>query len=196
MATEGVFRRRTTVTNAEDEAEFLDDQEQDKIINELRDKNAKSNKSILQGLAGLSALVSVLYFLYTWDYLQPSQPLSMPVVPIPTDPPTHSVASFPLISVASSIITLGVLVYYILTYKDLSETTPAAEAASFRILQTAAGTGLVGVLLALGTSWVELLFWALPLLVVLLDFTALRMMREVENGVRELENAKYNFKGA
>lgn len=196
--------------------------EQDKIINELRDKNTKSNKTLSQGLAGLSALISALwvffyksayeisssprpkiltlkshsYFLYIWEYLQPSQPLLMPVVPIPTDPPIHSVASFPLISVAFSIITLGLSIYYILTYKDLSETTPAAEAVSFKVLQISSGTGLVGVALALGTSWVELLFWALPLLVVLLDFTALRMMRDIENGVKELEKVKYNFKGA
>ncbi|RUS31571.1 hypothetical protein BC938DRAFT_477545 [Jimgerdemannia flammicorona] len=204
MATESVFKRKTTVSNPEDEAEYLDEQvlflcpfsEQDKIINQLREKNEKSNKSITRGLAGLSALVSILYVLYIWEYFQPSQLLSMPVVPIPTNPPTESTTSFPLISGFSSITTLGLSFYYILTFKDLSAMTPSTETASSNILRASLGTGLVTVLLALRTSWVELLFWAMPLMVVMLYAGALKMMREVDNSVRELEKSKYNFKGA
>ncbi|KAI9304856.1 hypothetical protein BJ944DRAFT_266168 [Cunninghamella echinulata] len=45
-------------------------------------------------------------------------------------------------------------------------------------------------------SWVEVFYWSLPLGMLLMDLGAIKMMKQVEYGLTELELKKYKFKGA
>ncbi|KAF7728668.1 hypothetical protein EC973_005705 [Apophysomyces ossiformis] len=57
--------------------------------------------------------------------------------------------------------------------------------------------GSVSPLMALvNTTWVELVYWFLPLAVLGLILLAIHMMRQVENNFDDLEKSRYKYKGA
>ncbi|OZJ05122.1 hypothetical protein BZG36_01365 [Bifiguratus adelaidae] len=192
------LRSRKPKVNPEEEAEFLDEEEQERVIEEMRRSNEESNRSIRKGLAGLPVLLLVLFVLYMSEY-KPAAPIEQrPIIPIPTSTPVHSVAYFPILSGTLSITSLIFSALFIITlpvalFPQYTDRIPIPKQ---YILSIALGLGIVPLLLAIGTSWVEALFWALPLGVCVLNIIATRMMESVTAGLDGLEAMKYNYKGA
>lgn len=45
-------------------------------------------------------------------------------------------------------------------------------------------------------TWIEVGFWSLPMMMLIMDQLAIHMMRQVEANFTELEKSKYKYKGA
>jgi hypothetical protein len=77
--------------------------------------------------------------------------------------------------------------------KEIEHGTP--ESSSLVVLGNLI-VSLIPPLLSYGVSLKELIFWAIPLLVLLLDLLALQMMDNVNQEFVGLESSKYKYKGA
>ncbi|KAL0080656.1 hypothetical protein F4703DRAFT_1870464 [Phycomyces blakesleeanus] len=216
--------------HSDDEAEYLDEQEQEKLLQELWIQNEKSNLFIQSFFIYSSIYLSIVYIyiryahqvlltnlhalLYMCVYIQISyvafsfeilySQSGLPLIPIPTSIPQTSTIFFPRAAAVLSILSLYASIYTLLTTCRLSVLealwkTPAHRGLGSLDLKGAAVTSalaLTSPLLALlgQTSWVELGFWTIPLLVLLLDFSAYHMMCQVEANFGDLEKARYKFK--
>ncbi|KAI9030982.1 hypothetical protein CLU79DRAFT_732363 [Phycomyces nitens] len=188
--------------HSDDEAEYLDEQEQEKLLQELWIQNEKSNLFIQRGLVLIGFLVSTIYVAFSVEILYSQS--GLPLIPIPTSIPQTSTIVFPRVAAALSILSLYASIYTLLTTCRLSVLealwkTPAHRGLGGLNIKGAvitSGLALTSPLLAfLGqTSWVELGFWTIPLLVLLLDFSAYQMMCQVEANFGDLEKARYKFK--
>ncbi|KAL0095943.1 hypothetical protein J3Q64DRAFT_1705481 [Phycomyces blakesleeanus] len=188
--------------HSDDEAEYLDEQEQEKLLQELWIQNEKSNLFIQRGLILIGFLVSTIYVAFSFEILYSQS--GLPLIPIPTSIPQTSTIFFPRAAAVLSILSLYASIYTLLTTCRLSVLealwkTPAHRGLGSLDLKGAAVTSalaLTSPLLALlgQTSWVELGFWTIPLLVLLLDFSAYHMMCQVEANFGDLEKARYKFK--
>ncbi|KAG2177816.1 hypothetical protein INT43_003063 [Umbelopsis isabellina] len=204
---EGIKKRKNPSTPLEDQAEFLDEQEQERLVSDLRKENEKSNRSIQRGLAGLSILVSSLYLLFLKELIYPAQALAVPMIPIPSREPITSETNYPGFAATISLVSLALSFYIILlnsglsvlslaksvVSKDVEQGTP--QSASLVVMGNII-VSLIPPLLSYSVSLKELIFWTLPLLVLLMDLLALQMMDNVNQELGGLESSKYKYKGA
>ncbi|KAG2188123.1 hypothetical protein INT44_000874 [Umbelopsis vinacea] len=185
LVMEGIKKRKAASTAPEDQAEFLDEQEQERLVSDLRIENDKSNRSIQRGLAGLSVLVSSLYLLYLKELLFPPNDLSAPMIPIPSSEPITSETYYPGLSVID------------LAKSALSKDVPQGSPQSaFRVIIVNLVVSWIPMLVSHSVSGKELIFWAIPFFVVLMDLFALQMMENVNLEFAGLDNARYKYKGA
>ncbi|KAI7863496.1 hypothetical protein BDF14DRAFT_1959135 [Spinellus fusiger] len=206
-------------TALEDTVEFLDEQEQEKLLEELWLQNEKSNRFIQRpgtggslSVCNVRALQPTLVCLinhfpsYVAYWVGPSGSLSSgaPIIPIPTAIPQPSIISFPHLAVACSILSLYSSIYTLLNTCRLSLRELFSSISAHRGLgapppAAVIVTGCLGLTSPLmafleKTAWLEIGFWTIPLLVLLLDFSAVQMMRQVEANFGELDRARYKFK--
>ncbi|KAI9289556.1 hypothetical protein BC943DRAFT_314626 [Umbelopsis sp. AD052] len=207
LVMEGIKKRKAASTAPEDQAEFLDEQEQERLVSDLRIENDKSNRSIQRGLAGLSVLVSSLYLLYLKELLFPPNDLSAPMIPIPSSEPITSETYYPGTAAIVSLISLYLSLYVVLLNAGLSVIDLAKSALSKDVPQGSPQSAFRVIIVNLVVSWIpmlvshsvsgkELIFWAIPFFVVLMDLFALQMMENVNLEFAGLDNARYKYKGA
>jgi hypothetical protein len=139
--------------------------------------------------------------------MYPAQALSVPLIPMPSSEPITSETNYPGIAATISLISLALSFYMILLNSGLSVLSLAKSVVSKEIEHgTPESSSLVVLgnlivslippLLSYGVSLKELIFWAIPLLVLLLDLLALQMMDNVNQEFVGLESSKYKYKGA
>ncbi|GAB5585403.1 hypothetical protein Unana1_00303 [Umbelopsis nana] len=204
---EGIKKRKNPATPLEDQSEFLDEQEQERLVSDLRTENEKSNRSIQRGLAGLSVLVSSLYLLYLKELLYPPHDLSTPMIPIPSSDPVTSETNYPAMAALTSLVSLAFSFYVIILNSGLSVISLAKSLVSkeieqgnpqsaFRVILVNLVVSWIPIIVSYGVSGKELIFWAIPFFVLLMDLIALQMMDSVNQEFVGLEQAKYKYKGA
>lgn len=160
-----------------------------------------------RGLAGLSVLVSSLYLLYLKELLYPPHELSTPMIPIPSSDPVTSETNYPAMAALTSLVSLAISFYVIILNSGLSVISLAKSLVSKEIEQGNPQSAFRVILVNLVVSWIpisvsygvsgkELIFWAIPFFVLLMDLIALQMMDSVNQEFVGLEQAKYKYKGA
>ncbi|KAI9490528.1 hypothetical protein BDB00DRAFT_875267 [Zychaea mexicana] len=203
------FQSKKPTTHPEDESEFLDEEEQERLLDELREQNEKSNLGIQRGIIVIGILVSTIYAIFFYD-LATSKVLSVPRIPMPLmQQPIPSLIPVPEFAAMMSMVSLYTSIYTFATTCKLSaleiiwlkEPTPSRGIGQVNIL-TASLAGFAGIvspciaLLDMQTSTLEIAFWSVPLLVLGLMLLGLRMMVQVEGKIADLDKARYKYKGA
>ncbi|ORZ02550.1 hypothetical protein BCR43DRAFT_481719 [Syncephalastrum racemosum] len=203
---------RAKPENQEDEAEYLDEEEQERLLQDLRRQNESSNLTIQRGMILVGILVSSIYSIFLYDLVFSSHAtFYVPHIPVPFwGSPVASLMPAPELASMTSIACLYVSVYaFIHTCRlnareaFLLQTPPEgrglAPLGSHRIpIALSVILGSVAPIIALydRASAIEVVFWLLPLLVLGLDVLALRMMRQVDEKIEALDKTRYSFKGA
>ncbi|KAI8349659.1 hypothetical protein BD560DRAFT_410100 [Blakeslea trispora] len=184
---EGLHLRKKL--NKEDENEFLDEEEQEKLLQELNEQNDHANTNIQRGLV-MIGLIMLAPFLQVLLQDGNTLPISLHPSTIQTASP-HLASTCSLFSILLSIITLV-----------LSSSVPIFPHLSIQSDYTtqfgwaAAILALMPIFQARQSSWIEFGFWCLPLFVVFMYYSAFVMIRQVSVGIKELEKSRYRYKGA
>ncbi|KAL7318479.1 hypothetical protein PS15m_001718 [Mucor circinelloides] len=186
------FRKRETPKNPEEETEFLDEEEQEKLLQELREQNDTANMHIQIGLVIIGLLVAALFGSVL---LQRS---SIPTIPIADIfESTPSVLTSPKFAVFCSLISIFLSILTLLASSRVKMATlpqlPLQYIGSAAII-----TGTISPLMSLfsNATLIELFFWAIPIVLMMMYYFAFHMINQVYQGLDELEGSKYKYKGA
>lgn len=193
---EGLHNRRKEKINEEDEAEFLDEEEQEKLLQDLRDQNDKANLSIQRGLIIIGCITSALFFNILLQKGVPIIPISQ-VFSIPTD----TALAFPNFAALTSILSIGTSIFALVIkckmniFGLLQSLSLHDQYTKGTILGSVASGSLAPMMcLFYRSSLIEFIFWSIPLLILGLYYTALHMMNQVQDSLEELEKSKYKYK--
>jgi hypothetical protein len=129
------------------------------------------------------------------------------MIPIPSSEPITSETYYPGTAAIASLVSLYLSLYVVLLNAGLSVIDLAKSALSKDIPQGNPQSAFKVIIVNLVVSWIpmlvsysvsgkELVFWAIPFLVVLMDLFALQMMENVNLEFVGLEQSKYKYKGA
>ncbi|CAB4378531.1 unnamed protein product [Rhizophagus irregularis] len=163
-------------------AEFLDEQEQDQIIEELRLQNERANSFFKKALAFVSLMMVILYLIFLYEIMTSS---SNPIIPLPISEHIYSYAPYQMIATLSSI---GALISSIFLL----------QAPNFTMIHIYVGAflSIIPNIIAIHTEKMEKLWWAIPLGILVFDIIALFLIKDSEQDIRSLEKLKYKYKGA
>ncbi|KAH9891673.1 hypothetical protein C8Q73DRAFT_82831 [Cubamyces lactineus] len=177
---------------------ILDEQEQEELIDRLRQASSSSNAIYLwslQAVIGLSILLHGLYLLRS--------PRQSPFAVFSPDAPTGAPVPFATLLTFLQIAILCNLSLNLLPQNHPLRHTLRTDALP---LQLPLPSSHVAALLApvfapayailLGQSWVDMVWWSTTGIVVALVAIILRWMKEEENEIAELENLRYTARGA
>lgn len=123
-----------------------------------------------------------------------SQVFSTPITSVLPSPTAAAITS--IISIGTSIFALVIKckmnIFGLLDNLSLKDQY-TSSAVLFSIF-----TGALSPLISLlyGTTMIEFIYWAVPLFVLGMFYTALSMMNQVQESLEELERSKYKYKGA
>jgi hypothetical protein len=129
------------------------------------------------------------------------------MIPIPSSKPITSETFYPGTAALASLVSLSLSLYVVvlnagLSVIDLAKSALTKEVqhgnpqSAFKIIIVNLVVSCVPILVSYGVSGKELIFWAVPFLVLLMDLFALQMMENVNREFVGLEEAKYKYKGA
>ena len=129
------------------------------------------------------------------------------MIPIPSSEPITSETYYPGTATIASLVSLYLSLYVVLLNAGLSVIDLAKSALSKDIPQGNPQSAFKVIIVNLIVSWIpmlvsysvsgkELVFWAIPFLVVLMDLFALQMMENVNLEFVGLEQSRYKYKGA
>ncbi|KAI9247503.1 hypothetical protein BDA99DRAFT_526045 [Phascolomyces articulosus] len=206
---EGLQRRfqSKNTPNPEDESEFLDEEEQERLLNELREQNERSNLAIQRGIILIGVLVSTIYAIFFYD-LATAKVLSVPRIPVPLAQPIPSMIPVPEFAAMMSLVSIYTSIYTFATACRLSALEIVWKQPSLSRgmtgqvnVLTASLAGFSGVISPCIALWdmgstIEIIFWSIPLFVLILMLLSLRMMVQVEGKIDDLDKARYKYKGA
>ncbi|CAO0802892.1 unnamed protein product [Mucor circinelloides] len=186
------FRKRESPKNPEEETEFLDEEEQEKLLQELREQNDTANMHIQIGLVVIGLLVGALFGSVL---LQRS---SIPTIPIADIfESTPSVLTSPTFAVFCSLVSIFLSILTLLASSRVKMATlpqlPLQYIGSAAII-----TGTISPLMSFfsNATLIELFFWAIPIVLMMMYYFAFHMINQVYQGLDELEGSKYKYKGA
>ncbi|ORX58773.1 hypothetical protein DM01DRAFT_1381439 [Hesseltinella vesiculosa] len=199
--------RVKTSKNVDEQVEYLDEQEQEELLQDLRNENDKSNLFIQMGLLFVDALVCAIFLVFEYDvqtHESRHQPLYLPFPFLST--PVFSRFSYPglgvLLSLAAIVCSMVTMVLTCrLTLKEMLQLTSSHKGVGPFHRQAAVAAASVSSVIPLAAmfirlEWIELVFWCLPWLVLMMNALAIRMMRQVQDSFTALEKSRYKFKGA
>ncbi|KAI8982696.1 hypothetical protein BDB01DRAFT_159651 [Pilobolus umbonatus] len=179
---EGLHHRKK---KEEERVDYLDEQEQSELIEELKRQNDKANVNIKRVLVIMGVITSVLYISLLMDTD------THPVIPISqiSSHLTPTVLPHPKLSATLNMFAMAMSIFTLLF--GLTD-------APIYQLMIALITSLVVPIQCIyfHSSTIELVYWMIPLLQLLMYYSAYRMMKQVQDHLDELEKSKYNFKGA
>lgn len=147
------------------------------------------------------------YAIFLHDLYYPKLPLGAPRIPMPFVGYVPTFNPAPEASAVTSIISIYVSIY---TFIRASRLKPAevfwASPAENRGIDKvnlipaliSGALASIGPALALydGASAIEIFFWCIPILVLIMCVSAIRMMLQVEGKLEALDKARYKYKGA
>ncbi|KAI8060032.1 hypothetical protein BC940DRAFT_312997 [Gongronella butleri] len=201
-------RQAAASTSDDDPAEFLDEQEQEQLLKELRDANDKSNLLIQIGLLFVGVLVCAIFLVFLYDiqtHERRHQPLYLPF-PFFSEP-MEARFPFPGIGVLFSLVAIVLAMLTTVTtcriaVQDIVSLTSAHRgigALHRESALAAAGAATLmplACLLVQGCTLAEVGLWGLPWMVLIMHMMAIRMMRQVQESFTMLEKSQYKYKGA
>lgn len=129
------------------------------------------------------------------------------MIPIPSSEPITSETYYPSTAAMASLVSLYLSLYVVLLNAGLSVIDLAKSALSKDIPQGNPQSAFKVIIVNLVVSWIpmlvsysvsgkELVFWAIPFFVLLMDLFALQMMENVNLEFVGLEQSRYKYKGA
>ncbi|CAO3633705.1 unnamed protein product [Cunninghamella blakesleeana] len=197
-------------SHEEERPEYLDEEEQEKLLQELRTQNEKSNLIIQIGLLFIGILLSAIYIVYEYDtYTSRNKVfINRATIPFPfLSTPVVSQIMLPniavILSLGSILSSMALLLYTChVSFSDIFYFAPSHRGIGsihHISLSTSIILGSVAPLISLfsmDVTWIEFFYWSLPLGMLLMDIGAIRMMKQVEYEFTDLELRKYKFKGA
>ncbi|KAI8336662.1 hypothetical protein BC941DRAFT_514096 [Chlamydoabsidia padenii] len=186
----------------EDQTEFLDEQEQESLLQDLRKQNEQSNLLIQCGLLFIGVLVSAIFIVYLYE-IQTTAILPFPFL----STPIVSQIKYPHLGILLSILSIMVSMLNLMltcrvTPSDIIRMTPSHRGMGRLDLGTGIGSAVTGSIMPLAclvndkVVWMEVVFWSLPLMMLTMDLLAITMMGQVEANFTELEKSRYKYKGA
>ncbi|KAI8375926.1 uncharacterized protein BYT42DRAFT_368213 [Radiomyces spectabilis] len=198
---EGLHNRLKPASHVEDEAEFLDEEEQEKLLQELRVQNDRSNLLIQRWLVVISLLITPIYILFLYNSGTPM--ITMPMM----ERHLPAIIFLPKFAAAWNIASIYLAIYLLwtschLTVRDLVSFKTVAVHPSPRVdltmaSLTAGATAVAPVLALLARApWTEVFFWSFPLILIALYAIVYRTMDQVQVHINEVEKARYKYKGA
>ncbi|CAO3629100.1 unnamed protein product [Cunninghamella echinulata] len=197
-------------TNEKEQPEYLDEEQQEQLLQDLRTQNEKSNLTIQIGLLFIGILLSAIYIVYEYDTYKSRGRIfnNRAIIPFPflSTPVTSQITS-PDLAVTFSLGSISASISMILytcqvSFSDILSFTPSHRGIGSLHIISALASFVLGSIVPLismfsvAISWVEVFYWSLPLGMLLMNLGAIRMMKQVEYGFTELELKKYKFKGA
>ncbi|KAI8883033.1 hypothetical protein K501DRAFT_333652 [Backusella circina FSU 941] len=182
----------------EDQVEFLDEQEQEELLKDLRQQNDNANLSIQRGLIVIGCISTSLFiYMFIQDIpFIPLSHLSTPVISVLNTP--RLAACFSLLSIIASIYTLiNTLGLQVFGFKIRSREVGKYQLYKPGLLASIC-MGSVGPVLSLlyKSTMIEFVYWAIPLIETAMHVSAYHMIGSVESSLEELEKSKYKYKGA
>ncbi|KAI8966971.1 hypothetical protein BDF20DRAFT_903504 [Mycotypha africana] len=194
------FRKRKTKTNAEDEVEFLDEEEQERLLQELREQNMKANILIQRGLVVIGCIISLLFLNVIFDN---QELIVIPISYIHTikyssirSPKIAAVLS--IISILSSVLSLISASKIKILDRKLQTHQTKTQIPIHLTVSAALMTGCLSPLMTLlqhkDSSIAEFIFWLIPLILSFMYYSAFTMMSSVNTGIDALELSKYKYK--
>ncbi|KAK9761608.1 hypothetical protein K7432_013373 [Basidiobolus ranarum] len=166
---------RSVEKHTDDVIEFLDEEEQERLIEELRKENSQADWIFFVALHVLPSTL-LIFYLYS-GYASVRDYIYLIDEPYVTTPVPFSI----LLCMTSLSLSLYIL--------HMGQPT-------IRFFWAYLVISLLPPLLMKPSSVQDWLIWGLPLLLVSVQTIALKWMRESEQQLGELEKAKYKLKGA
>ncbi|KAI9477860.1 MAG: hypothetical protein EXX96DRAFT_568469 [Benjaminiella poitrasii] len=195
--TEGLHLRRKENLNKEDEAEFLDEEDQEKLIQELREQNDGANLNIQRGLIFVGCMMSVLFFNIL---LQKGSSIIIPISQIYI--PTESAIISPKFAAITSNLSIFSAIFTLILSSRISLFSQHIECRIKNVISVKNAiivtifTGSIAPIMSLkSTSVIEFIFWLIPCILIIMYSIALYMINQVYDGLDELEGSKYKYKG-
>ncbi|KAI8969621.1 hypothetical protein BD414DRAFT_428225 [Trametes punicea] len=197
------LRRRIPFRVSEDEPQdthILDEQEQEGVIDLLREESASSNAFYLVSLQAVVVLSLLLHVLYVTRFPKPS-PIAILFQDTTVGPP---------VPLATAMAWLQIAIHCNLGMNLLHTDHPLRSALQIDALRPSLrlplplshpATVLSPVLaptyaLLLGQDWIDVLWWSTAGLLTLLITVILRWIKEEEEEITELEKLRYTARGA
>ncbi|CEP09682.1 hypothetical protein [Parasitella parasitica] len=191
------FRKKEKSSNAEEETEFLDEQgfflsvkEQEKLLQELREQNDVANQNIQIGLVVIGLLVAALFGSVLL------QRTNIPTIPIADIfGSTPSLLDSPTFAVICSLTSVVLAILTLLSFSGVK--TIAIPRLPIKFTGSAAFVvGLISPFMSLfsHTTYIELFFWSIPIILMMMYYFAIHMINQVYRGLDELEGSKYKYK--
>ncbi|KAI8642422.1 hypothetical protein BD408DRAFT_416492 [Parasitella parasitica] len=186
------LRKREKSLNAEEETYFLDEEEQERLLQELRKQNDIANQNIQIGLVAIGLLVEALFGSVLL------QRTNIPTIPIADIfGSTPSLLKSPIFAVICNLISVALAILTLLSCSrvktKLRPRLPVQYTGSAAII-----IGLISPFMSLfnHTTYIELFFWTIPIVLMMMYSFAIHMINQVYQGLDELEGSKYKYKGA
>ncbi|PHZ17542.1 uncharacterized protein RHIMIDRAFT_254222 [Rhizopus microsporus ATCC 52813] len=192
---EGTHIRRREKAHLENEVEYLDEVEQETLIEDLRNQNDKANLNILKGLLVISCFVCLMYIGVL--LFQSDGPIKLPGTG------TFGSTGILRMSATSSILSI-VIAFLTLLVKCNINLFGIIDLLSINLNHTLSMGVASCILGAIGPymcllykgSRIETIFWCLPLFILFIYHIVYATMKQVQNELKELERTKYKYKGA
>ncbi|KAI0335871.1 hypothetical protein GY45DRAFT_1239731 [Cubamyces sp. BRFM 1775] len=177
---------------------ILDEQEQEELIDRLRQASSSSNAIYLWGLQAVVGLSILLHGMYLFRSPRQSpfavfSPNAPPEAPIPFATFLAFLQTAILCNLSLNLLPQSHPIRHALRTDALPFQLPLQS--SHLVALLAPGVAPACALL-LGQSWVDTLWWCTAGIVMALVAIVLRWMREEENEIAELENLRYTARGA
>ncbi|KAI8084820.1 uncharacterized protein BX664DRAFT_360647 [Halteromyces radiatus] len=192
----------------ENQAEILDEQEQEQLLQDLRKQNEESNLMIQSGLLFVGVLVCAIFIVYLYEVYTHEDFTKGGRLPFPfLSTPVSSQVGLPylgvLLSIGSLLATMATLMLTCrVTFSDLVHMSPSQRGTGQLHLTGSISSIAMGsvmpllCLFSIKVTWVEVIFWLLPLMMLAMDLLAIYMMGQVNADFTELEKSRYKYKGA
>ncbi|KAI8048326.1 uncharacterized protein B0P05DRAFT_564475 [Gilbertella persicaria] len=186
---EGLHSRKKI--NREDETEFLDEEEQERLLGDLRQQNDQANLNIQRGLVVIGMIVSALFFSMLFQAYPQTIPISQLYQPTLTSAVTPRLVA--LLSIASIYLSIATL---ILSSSLAIVPGLVTQHRDTRVGWMALGTAICVIIQSMTSSWIEIVFWSIPSMLILMYYSAYCMIHKVSVGLDQLEKSRYKYKGA
>lgn len=129
----------------------------------------------------------------------------VPIIPISQvfSTPTETALTFPNFAALTSILSIGTSIFALvikckMNIFGLLQSLSLHDQHTKGTVLGSVASGSLAPLMCLFSrgSLIEFIFWCIPLLILGLYYTALHMMKQVQDSLEELEKSKYKYKGA
>ncbi|KAI9058389.1 hypothetical protein FKP32DRAFT_1614849 [Trametes sanguinea] len=194
-------RQRTPFRFSEDDEQddhVLDEQEQEKVIDRLRQQSANSNAMYslgLQTVVGLSLLLHIIYMLCSSG----ESPLAVLFHNAPLRSPMPLASVFALLQI---LIHCNLSLNALPSNHRLRRAVQRYHPSTQLPVRLSHPLSIIAPTLAplyaflMGQDWVDVLWWSTTGCLTLLVAAVLRWMREEEQAIAELEKLRYDARGA
>ncbi|EGN98222.1 hypothetical protein SERLA73DRAFT_169246 [Serpula lacrymans var. lacrymans S7.3] len=184
------FKMASDSTSESDERVILDEQEQEEVIQRLKDENSTWNQRhriLLQAMLGLSCLLEIIYLINP-----ESNPISS-AIPSTSSEQDHPLPFTSLLTVLALLLHLN-LALLISPSKTISDAAPFLPISFFYVFICSAVPPFLCILT--GRTWQMTVWWSVTGTMSWVVYSVRRMIDQADESLVALEKMKYASAGA